>query len=178
MEKLKRCSERRMVDKLSLSSCGTERQERVESEAGRGWGGGGGRQRRMGGLQKGRGYLFVMDKMAGERGKFQSRVDGMVGGGGGGQCTCDNVGRQRTGQSASGGQQMRRQPSKQVTMCLYRAVYVIMDSYSLSCPSWCTGLPSEVTAVLDKERFTSLAPLKHSTEDDIKELNLRRGLHV
>ena len=102
----------------------------------------------------------------------------MAWGEGGGQCTCDNVRRQRTGQSASGGQQMRRQPSKQVTMCLYRAVYVIMGSYSSSCSSWCTGLPSEVTAVLDKERFTSLASLKHSTEDDIKELSLRRGLHV
>ena len=65
-----------------------------------------------------------------------------------------------------------------VYTCLSCAVYVIMDSYSLSYSSWCAGLPSEVTAVLDKERFISLASLKHSTEDDIKELNLRRGLHV
>ena len=31
---------------------------------------------------------------------------------------------------------------------------------------------------LDKDGFISLASLKHATEDDIKELNLRRGLHV
>ena len=41
------------------------------------WGGGGG------GLQKGRGYLSVMDKRTGECGQFQSSVSGMVGGGGG-----------------------------------------------------------------------------------------------
>ena len=35
------------------------------------------------------------------------------------QCTCDNEGGQQTGQSASGRQQMRRQPSNQVTLCLY-----------------------------------------------------------
>ena len=36
--------------------------------------------------------------------------------------------------------------------------------------SWCMGLPSEVSAILDKEGFTSLslAPLKHATEDDTK----------
>ena len=55
-----------------------------------------------------------------------------------------------------------------VYTCLSYAVYVIMDSYSFSYSSLCTGLPSDVTAVLDKERFTSLASLKHSTEDDIK----------
>ena len=70
------------------------------------------------GLQKGRGYLFVMDKMAGESRRFHSRVDGMVDGGGGGggeseECMCDNEGRQWTGQSASGQQQMRQQRSKQ-----------------------------------------------------------------
>ena len=123
MEKLKRCSERRMNDKLSLNCRGTERQE-----GGRGGGckarrvcggGGGGVQGKAGvggkrGLHKGRGYLFVMDKRAGERGKFQSRIDvrcGEGGGGGvgaGGVCACvitreDNglvsQGRQRTGQS-------------------------------------------------------------------------------
>ena len=31
---------------------------------------------------------------------------------------------------------------------------------------------------LDKDGFTCQASLKHATEDDIKELNLRRGLHV
>ena len=65
------------------------------------------------GLQKGRAYLFVMDKRAGERGQFRSRVNGMVGGGGEEECTCNNEGRQWTGQSASCEQQMRRQPSKQ-----------------------------------------------------------------
>ena len=163
-----------MIDKLSLNCSGTERQERVER--------GGGEAKVDGGSAEREG-VFVCDGQNGGRAwgiPEQSGWHGVcVGGGGVGvECTCDNVGRQRTGQSASGGQQMRRQPSKQVTLCLYRAVYVIMDSYSFSCSSWCTGLPSEVTAVLDKERFTSLAFLKHSTEDDIKELNLRRGLHV
>ena len=65
-----------------------------------------------------------------------------------------------------------------VYTCLSCAVYVIMDSYSFSYSSWCTGLPCEVIEVLDKGRFISLASLKRSTEDDIKELNLRRGLHV
>ena len=37
---------------------------------------------------------------------------GWHGGGGGGGCTCVNEGRQRTGQSASGEQLLRRQPSK------------------------------------------------------------------
>ena len=39
-----------------------------------------------------------------------------------------------------------------------------MDAYSFCYLSWGTGLPSEITAVLGKERFTSLAPLKHATE--------------
>ena len=56
-------------------------------------------------------FLCVADRTTGECGKFQRRVDGTVGGGGGG-CTCDNEGRQRTGQSASGEQLLRRQPSK------------------------------------------------------------------
>ena len=67
-------------------------------------------------------FWCVMDR-TGECEKFQSRVDRMVGGGGGGgaDSACvitreDNglvsQGRQRTGQSASGEQQMRRQPSK------------------------------------------------------------------
>ena len=45
-----------------------------------------------------------------------------------------------------------------------------MGSYSFSHSSWCMGLPSEVSAILDKEGFTSLslAPLKHATEDDTK----------
>ena len=50
----------------------------------RGGGGGGGR------------YLFVMDKRAAERGKFQSSlVDGISGGAGGPreECTCDEEGR-------------------------------------------------------------------------------------
>ena len=38
-------------------------------------------------------------------------------------------------------------------------------------------MKSPVT-ILDKEGFTSLASLKHSTEDAIEELNLRHGLHV
>ena len=53
-------------------------------------------------------FLCVADRTTGECGKFQS----IVGGGGGGGCTCDNEGRQRTGQSASGEQLLRRQPSK------------------------------------------------------------------
>ena len=53
-----------------------------------------------GGLHKGR---SVMDKKAGERGQFQSRVGGMVGvGGGGEECRCDNEGIQWTSQPASG----------------------------------------------------------------------------
>ena len=61
-----------------------------------------------------------------------------------------------------------------VTFCLYCAVYVSMDSFIHS-SSWCL---SEVIAILDKDGFTSLASLKHATEDDTKELSLRRALHV
>ena len=88
-----------MNDPLSLNCCGIERQE-----------GGGG-------LQKGRGYLFVMDKRAGAHEKFQSSMDAMEGGGREGgreeECTCDNKGREWTCQSASGKQQMQPQQSKQ-----------------------------------------------------------------
>lgn len=59
-----------------------------------------------------------------------------------------------------------------VYTCLSCAVYVIMDSYSFSYSFWCMGLPSEVTAILDKGGFTFIASLKHATEDDIKELNV------
>ena len=41
-----------------------------------------------------------------------------------------------------------------------------------------SGATSEVIAILDKKGFTSLASLKHATEDDTKELSLRRALHV
>ena len=90
-----------MNDKLSLNCCGIKRQE----------GGGGG-------LQKGRGYLFVMDKRAGAHEKFQSRMDAMEGVGeggreGGGVYICDYKGREWTCQSASGKQQMQPQLSKQ-----------------------------------------------------------------
>ena len=64
-------------------------------------GGGGNARRRGGGLRKGRGYLFMMDKRAGERGQFQSRVEGVVGGGGREECTCDNGGSRRGGNRAS-----------------------------------------------------------------------------
>ena len=60
-----------MNHKLSLNCSDTEGQE------GDGWwgqGGGGGVCRKGWGLK-----LFVMDRRAGECGKFQSRVDGMVG---------------------------------------------------------------------------------------------------
>ena len=86
-----------MNDKLSLNCCGIERQE-----------GGGG-------LQKGRGYLFVMDKRAGAH--KNSRAAWMLWRGGEGgreeECTCDNKGREWTCQSASGKQQMQPQQSKQ-----------------------------------------------------------------
>ena len=54
---------------------------------------------------------------------------------------------------------------------LVSVVYAVVGSYSFCHSSWCMGLPSEVSAILDKaERFTSLslAPLKHATEDDTK----------
>ena len=77
--KCKWCLERRMKDKLSLNCRGVDAAE-VEGV-----------------------FWCVMDR-TGECEKFQSRVDGMVGrrgvgGWGGGECMCDNEGRQRTGQS-------------------------------------------------------------------------------
>ena len=79
-----------------------------------GGGGGGGR----GSAEQGWGLkLFVMDRGAGECGKFQSRVDGMVGRrreGGVYVCNkCDKERREWTGQSASGELQMWQQLSKQ-----------------------------------------------------------------
>ena len=50
---------------------------------GKGGEGGEGKEGGVGSTER-EGYLFVMDKRAGERGKFQSRVDGMVGDGEGG----------------------------------------------------------------------------------------------
>ena len=72
--------EREKNDQLSLNCSGTERQEG-------GWGAEGVKAKRVGwGLQKGGGiYLSVMDKRAGERGQFQSRVYGIVVGGGRGE---------------------------------------------------------------------------------------------
>ena len=66
-------------------------------------------------LQNKRGYLFVMDKrVPGERGKFQSRVDGVVGPEGRGRSARVMRREDWTGQSAaSGEQQMRRLSSKQ-----------------------------------------------------------------
>ena len=190
----------------------------------------------------------MMDKRAGERGKFQSRVDVRWGGGGGGGwglgvvvvCMCNNEGRQqgrqRTGQSGkttdwsvrednrlvSQGRQptgqsgkttdwsirednrlvnQGRQPTGQSgkttdwSVCKRLAADAAAteqasDLLSVLCSvcnhgfiqlllfvlaARCIGLPSEVTAILDKEGFTSLASLKHSTDDDIKELSLRRA---
>ena len=44
----------------------------------------------MGGLQKGRGYLSVMDKRTGGCGQFQSSINGN--GRGREECMCDNEG--------------------------------------------------------------------------------------
>ena len=93
-----------MNDKLSLNCSGTERR-----------GGCGGVEDTEGGMgsAEGRGYLIVnVGQKARECGQFQSRVDGMVGVGVG-RSARHNKGRQWTGQSASGKQQMQRQPSKQ-----------------------------------------------------------------
>ena len=94
-----------MNNKLSLNCSGTEKQE----------GGEGGMARRVewGGLQKGRGHLIVSDGQKGGRAWKIPEQGGWYGGGRGRKrCTCDNEGRQWTGQSASHEQQMQQQPSK------------------------------------------------------------------
>ena len=94
----------------------------------------GGKARRVeGGLQKERGYLIVSDGQKGRRGgKFQSRVDSMVGGG---KTVNWSVCKQRAADVAV--------TKQAVTFCLYCAVYLILDSSSFSCSSWCKGLPSK-----------------------------------
>ena len=106
----------------------------------------------------------------GKRGQFDSRVDGMVGGGGGRSARVITREENRLvslqAESSRCGGNRASSDLLFVFFCLYCAVYVIMDSYSFSYSSWCTGLPSEIMAILDKEWFTSLALLKHATEDD------------
>ena len=80
---------------------------RLQEVGGGGGGGGGG-----GVLQQWRGYFCVwqaerQESVGNSREEWMARRRG-----GGGGCTCDNEGRQRTGQSASGEQLLRRQPSK------------------------------------------------------------------
>ena len=71
-----------------------------------------------GGLHKGR---SVMDKKAGERGQFQSRVVGMEGAGGGGgeECRCDNEGIQWTSQPASGERKAHAAATEQAVIFIF-----------------------------------------------------------
>ena len=118
----------------------------------KGWaggGGGGGGQGKEGGVGSSeREGVFVMDKMAGERERFQRRVDGMVGvglGGGGGEVrsacviTREENGRVSLQVASSRCGSNAASSDLVFVFCLYCAVYVIMDSYSFSYSSWCTG---------------------------------------
>ena len=84
------------------------------------------------GLHKGRGHLIVSDGQKGGRAWKIPEQGGWYGGGRGREgCTCDNEGRQRTGQSAGNGL-VTNQNDLPVTLTCTRHVSVLPEGSAAS----------------------------------------------